>query len=386
MIEQSSSDGGERDDEQEDEEFVDAAPGNNEPVRIGLDGGAVGQRLDRTLAAALDPELGLSRSRLRVLIEGGALSDESGATLRDPSAKVKAAATFLLRPPPPKAAAPQPEAIPLSILYEDDALLVVDKPAGMATHPAPGSWTGTLVNAVLAHCGDSLSGVGGELRPGVVHRIDKLTSGLLVLAKSDRAHQGLAAQFAAHSIERAYRALVWGAPSRADPRLMGLRGVSFAPLPEPLSGGDAEPGAVCGRIETELARSRSDRKKMATVFSGGKRAVTWFRTVQRYDVEGASGAASQIECRLETGRTHQIRVHMAYAGHGLLGDPLYGRASASRLSRLPEQAQTAMAGLQRQALHATALGFIHPISGEAMSFSAPPPEDFLKVHEALAAL
>lgn len=338
----------------------------------------MGERLDRALAAALDPELGFSRSRLRVLIEAGALAGESGATLRDPSAKVKAAGALTLSPPPPRAARPQAEAIPLEILFEDDALLVINKPAGMAAHPAPGSETGTLVNAVLAHCGASLSGVGGELRPGIVHRIDKETSGLLVVAKSDRAHQGLAAQFAGHSIERVYQALVWGAPNRADPRLMGLRGLSFAPLP----GG--EDGALWGRIETEIARSRTDRKKMAAVFKGGKRAVTWFRTVERYGEtedgkDGARAAAALLECRLETGRTHQIRVHMAYAGHGLIGDPLYGRASASRKAALSAEAAEAVTNFTRQALHAGALGFHHPVSGKRLFFEIDPPLDFRKI-------
>ena len=364
----------------DDEDAIDASSSGDASIEIVLGPEAFGARLDRAIADAVDPSLGFSRSRLRALIEEGALSGEDGRPWRDPSQKVKSAAVLSLAPPPPRAATPLPEAIPLEVVFEDDALLVVNKPAGMAVHPAPGSETGTLVNAVLAHCGDSLSGVGGELRPGIVHRIDKETSGLLVVAKCDAAHQGLAAQFAEHSIARVYHALAWGAPDRADPRLMGLRGLSFAPLQ------DEPEGAVWGRIETEIARSRTDRKKMAAVFSGGKRAVTWFQVADRYGGGARGPAACRLECRLETGRTHQIRVHMAYAGHGLLGDPLYGRASASRFRALPEAAQEMFQSFTRQALHAGALGFEHPLSGEKLTFEASPPEDFQKIQGILQSL
>ncbi|MEM6307494.1 MAG: RluA family pseudouridine synthase, partial [Pseudomonadota bacterium] len=220
-------------------------------------------------------------------------------------------------------------------------------------HPAPGSPRGTLVNALLAHCGATLSGVGGEKRPGVVHRIDKETSGLLVVAKSDAAHQGLAAQFAAHTVERAYRAVCYGVPSAADPRLNGLRGVNF------------EPGNVL-KLTTHLARHKTDRKRQAVLFGGGRHAVTRVRI----DDELAGGQAAVVTCRLETGRTHQIRVHMAYAGHGLIGDPTYGGRRA-----LKGAAHNVAQAFHRQALHAAILGFNHPLSGQALTFQADMPDD-----------
>ena len=295
---------------------------------------------------------GLSRSRLKALIEGGAVM-VAGKTVTDPRARV--AGPVEIRVPEPVAADAAPEAIPLDVIFEDDALIVVNKPAGMVVHPAPGAETGTLVNALLAHCGESLRGVGGVGRPGIVHRIDKDTSGLLVVAKTDAAHQGLSAQFAAHDLERVYDALCWGVPSSGDPRLRGLGGV-------------VTDGAAI-RVDTGIDRHRADRKKMA-VAASGRRAVTHVRVEERF------GMAARISCRLETGRTHQIRVHMAYLGHALMGDPVYGGARKSGVSALSEGARTALEALLGQALHAGVLGFKHPVSGENLRFAADPPEPF----------
>ncbi|MFV0359947.1 RluA family pseudouridine synthase, partial [Tropicimonas sp.] len=252
-----------------------------------------------------------------------------------------------------------PESIPLDIIYEDDDLIVIDKPAGMVVHPAPGSPSGTLVNALLGHCGDTLSGVGGERRPGIVHRIDKDTSGLLVVAKSDAAHHGLAAQFEAHSVDRRYLALVHGVPDRADPRLSGIRGASWD-------------GADILRITTQIARHRHDRQRQAVVWAGGRHAVTRARVVESF---GAPPVAALVECRLETGRTHQIRVHMAHVGHALIGDPVYGGRRRLSARAVGEAAASAASGFPRQALHAATLGFIHPRSGEKLSFESAPPDD-----------
>ena len=255
---------------------------------------SVGERLDKALAEALAQ---VSRSRLQALIAAGALSLD-GQVLTDASAKARAGA-YTLRLPPPEAAEPQPQDLPLTVLFEDGDLIVVDKPAGMAAHPAPGTPDGTLVNALLHHCAGSLSGIGGVMRPGIVHRLDKGTSGVMVAAKSDRAHQGLAALFAAHDIERAYLALTRGAP---DP-----------------------PHAT---VTTRLGRSPHDRKKMAVLKSGGREAVTHYRTEVRYGPSHRPLAA-RVLCRLETGRTHQIRVHLAHKGAPCLGDPIYGHGRAS---------------------------------------------------------
>lgn len=311
-------------------------------------------RLDKALAILCEPH-SISRSRLRALIEGGAVfSMPDGAALTDPSMKVAGGASFAVDVPPPVEAVPRPEAIPLAVVYEDAYLIVIDKPAGMVVHPAPGAWTGTLVNALLAHCGDSLSGIGGEKRPGIVHRIDKDTSGLLVVAKSDAAHRGLSEQFAAHTIERLYNAVVWGEPRHSDARLAGLPATSF------------EPGWI--RIETTIGRSRTDRKKMAAGIGDGRHAVT------RVSLREALGAATLVECRLETGRTHQIRVHLAHVGHPLVGDQTYGRARVPP-QKLPAEARAAIAGFPRQALHAATLGFEHPVTGETMRWTSPLPED-----------
>lgn len=245
--------------------------------------------------------------------------------------------------------------IALSVVYEDDDLIVIDKPAGMVVHPAPGSPDQTLVNALLHHCGDSLSGVGGEKRPGIVHRIDKDTSGLLVVAKSDRAHHGLAAQFEAHSVTRHYLALVHGVPDAGDPRLRGVRGVSF------------EAGNLL-KITSQLARHRTDRQRQAVVWSGGRHAVTRARLVESF---GVPPQVALLECWLETGRTHQIRVHLAHAGHGLVGDPVYGGRRKLSDRALGTGAIAALQDFGRQALHAATLGFIHPVSGERLEFEAP---------------
>ncbi len=315
-------------------------------------------RLDKALALLCEPH-SISRSRLRALIEGGAVfSLPDDTALTNPSMKVSAGAAFAIIVPPPVDAIPQPEAIPLTVVHEDDHLIVIDKPAGMVVHPAPGAWTGTLVNALLAHCGDSLAGIGGEKRPGIVHRIDKDTTGLLVVAKSDAAHHGLSAQFAAHTIERLYTALVWGEPSRADARLGGLPATSF------------EPGWI--RIETTIGRSRTDRKKMAVGIKDGRHAIT------RVSLRERLGAATLVECRLETGRTHQIRVHLAHVGHPLVGDQTYGRARVPPQSLSPE-ARAAISAFPRQALHAATLGFDHPVTGETMRWTSPLPADITQL-------
>jgi 23S rRNA pseudouridine1911/1915/1917 synthase len=309
-------------------------------------------RLDKALAAAA-PDL--SRSRLSALIAAGAVRRAGGGPVTDPGAKVKPGEAFVLTPPAPVAALPAPEAIPLTVAYEDAHLIVVDKPAGMVVHPAPGAWTGTLVAALLHRCGKELSGVGGVARPGIVHRIDKDTSGLLVAAKTDAAHAGLSARFAAHDVEREYLAVVRGAPDPAEPRLAGHPAVRF------------EPGGWM-RVEAPIARHRTDRKRMAVV-PGGRRAVTRARTIERFGPAGRP-FASLLACRLETGRTHQIRVHLAHLGHPLLGDPVYGRAGP-----LPPGAED----FGRQALHAATLGFVHPVTGETLRFESPIPDDFRRL-------
>jgi 23S rRNA pseudouridine1911/1915/1917 synthase len=309
-------------------------------------------RLDKALAAT---ETGLSRSRLRGLIESGAVRDGAGLLLTDPARKVKPGDTFRVVVPPVAPARPEAEAIDLAIIHEDADLIVVDKPAGMVVHPAPGAETGTLVAALLHHCGSGLSGIGGVARPGIVHRIDKDTSGLLVVAKSDRAHAGLAAQFAAHALERSYLAVCWGVPDRAEPRLAGLPGVGF------------EPGGVI-RIDAPLARHRTDRKRMAVV-AGGRRAVTRL-AVERPFGPVARPHTALLRCRLETGRTHQIRVHLTHVGHPLVGDPVYGR---------PRAAPPCARSFPRQALHAATLGFEHPVTGDKLRFESGLPADLARL-------
>lgn len=294
----------------------------------------------------------ISRTRLAKLIPAGAVT-LNGAVLTDPKARVTEGDEITITVFEAADVETVAEDIPLDILHEDDDLIVVNKPAGMVVHPAPGSPSGTLVNALLHHFGGELSGVGGEKRPGIVHRIDKDTSGLLVVAKSDRAHHGLAAQFADHSMEREYLALCHGVPDGADPRLRGIKGVSF------------EGSTV--KITTQLARHKTDRQRQAVLFTGGRHAVTRVRVLE------AHGPVALVSCRLETGRTHQIRVHMSHAGHALIGDQTYGgRRRVSAKVPGHEMLNT----FPRQALHAATLGFSHPVSKDMIRFEAPLPADF----------
>tara|TARA_B110000114_G_scaffold106351_1_gene111780 strand:- start:92 stop:1087 length:996 start_codon:yes stop_codon:yes gene_type:complete len=308
-------------------------------------------RLDKALARNI-PERSISRSRLSRMITEGAV-EVNGVVAKDQKARVVEGDEIVIHVPEAVESHMLPEDIALDIMYEDDDLIVVDKSAGMVVHPAPGSSSGTLVNALLAHCGDRLSGVGGLKRPGIVHRIDKDTTGLLVVAKSDTAHQGLASQFLDHTVDRLYTAICFSVPSAADPRLMGLAGTSF------------EAGNQL-KIITQLARHKTDRQRQAVVVQNGKHAVTRVRVLQ----ELSGGAAAVVECRLETGRTHQIRVHMSYAGHALLGDQTY-----SRRRKLAGEHTQQVAAFPRQALHAGLLGFKHPLTGKTMTFTAPLPQD-----------
>ncbi len=310
-----------------------------------------GVRLDKALAKIF-PDL--SRARLQALLAEGAVRLD-GRVVSGGSAKARPGAYTIVLPPV-ASAVPLPEAIPLTVLFEDGDLIVVDKAAGMAVHPAPGCETGTLVNALLAHCGASLSGIGGVARPGIVHRLDKDTSGVMVAAKSDRAHAGLSSLFAAHDIDRTYIALTRGAPSPAK-----------------------------GRIETLIGRSSSDRKKMAVLRSGGRSAVTDYRVERIFGLPAKAGGApmaARVACTLQTGRTHQIRVHLASKGAPILGDPVYGSGSPAAAVR----AAVAEAGLARQALHAAVLGFVHPVTGEPLRFDKPPPPDMARLERLLEAL
>ena len=318
-----------------------------ETVSLTLAAEHAGGRLDKTLAEHL-PDL--SRARIQALMAAGMVTRE-GKVLTDTSAKAQAGDYELLIPPP-EAAEPQAEAIPLTVLYEDAHLIVVDKPPGMAVHPAPGTPSGTLVNALLHHCGDSLSGIGGVARPGIVHRIDKETSGIVVVAKTDAAHQGLSALFAAHDIDRVYVALVRGAPS--------------------------PPKAT---IVTQIGRSSTDRKKMAVLKTGGREAITHYATRTVFGQQKKPQAA-RLECTLETGRTHQIRVHLASKGSPCLGDPVYGSGPPTPAVR----EAMAQAGLTRQALHAAVLGFVHPVTGDTLRFESPLPPDMAQLEALLSAL
>jgi len=322
-----------------------------------------GFRLDKALTLLAGE---ISRARLQQVIKEGGVSID-GAVVTDLSRKVTEGQKLILVMPEAKPAAPIGQAIPLDVVFEDEHLIVIDKPAGLVVHPAGGHEDGTLVNALIAHCGDSLSGIGGVRRPGIVHRLDKDTSGLLVVAKHDKAHRGLAKQFADHGrtgpLERAYLAIVWGAPRRQH-----------------------------GTIEAALERSNRNREKMAVVGEGkGREAITHFTLVERYPPllrgqEEAEPLASLLQCRLETGRTHQIRVHMSHLGHPLLGDQPYGSGFMTKASRLPEKAQAALADLGRQALHAALLGFEHPVTGEELHFESEPPADFARLQSELAIL
>ncbi len=329
-------------------------------------GEAPPKRLDKAVSRDVPEEAQLSRTRLARLITQGHVQ-VNGETVVDAKAHVEMGAQISIMIEEADDSHIGPEDIPLDVVFEDDDLIVVNKPAGMVVHPAPGSPSGTLVNALLHHCGDSLSGVGGIKRPGIVHRIDKETSGLLVVAKTDAAHQGLAAQFEKHTVERYYRALSYGAPNGNDPRLRGIRGTSF------------EAGNIL-KVTTQLARHKHDRQRQAVLFDGGRHAVTRVRIVEPY---GNPETLALIECWLETGRTHQIRVHMAHVGHGLVGDPTYGGKRKLSSKSLPAAAIEAVQKFPRQALHAAVLGFEHPVSREMMRFEAPIPDDMASLIELL---
>jgi 23S rRNA pseudouridine1911/1915/1917 synthase len=329
-------------------------------------GAAPPDRLDKALARDVPEEAALSRSRLARLIEEGAVM-RSGVAVTDPKARTTEGEVFEVLVGPAAEVATLAEDIPLSVIWEDADLIVIDKPVGMVVHPAPGSYSGTLVNALLHHFGGNLSGVGGEKRPGIVHRIDKDTSGLLVVAKSDRAHHGLAAQFEAHEVNRRYLAVVHGLPTAADPRLRGLRGVTF------------EPGGIV-RIATQLARHRTDRQRQAVLFEGGRHAVTRARVIE---VFGTPPSAALLECWLETGRTHQIRVHMAHAGHALIGDQTYGGRRRLATRAVGAGAADLANGFPRQALHAATLGFTHPVTGETLEFVSDLPADMAALIDGL---
>ena len=313
--------------------------GGDISIAIALDASHAGWRLDRALAAQVPS---LSRERLKVLTKAGALTRD-GKAVRDPATKVKGDERYTLAIPAPEPAHNEPQEIPLPIVFEDEHLLVVDKPAGLVVHPAAGNRDGTLVNALLHHCGGSLSGIGGVARPGIVHRIDKDTSGLLVIAKHDKAHEGLAKQFAAHSIDRRYLAIVSGIPRQAE-----------------------------GTVDAPLARSPQNRKKIAIVKEDrGKRAVTHWKRLKLLD------DAALVECRLETGRTHQVRVHMASIGHPLVGDPVYGRGKTGHRKLLNQL------DFKRQALHAAHLGFVHPVTKGRLSFDSALPSDMQELFNRL---
>jgi 23S rRNA pseudouridine1911/1915/1917 synthase len=314
-----------------------------------------GERLDRVLAARLSA---LSRSRHKALILAGCVVVD-GRTVRDPGHRVSAGATIVLDLPPPEPAEPEPEPIPLQVVFEDDDIIVIDKPRGLVVHPAAGNWTGTLVNALIAHCGESLSGIGGVRRPGIVHRLDKDTTGLMVIAKTDRAHRALAGQFADHGrsgpLRRGYLAFVWGAPDR--PR---------------------------GTIDSPIDRHPRARDKMA-VREGGREAITHWEVCERYPGINGAPAVSLLACRLETGRTHQIRVHLAHVGHPLLGDDTYGAGFKTKAARLPAAAVEALGGLGRQALHAYLLVIVHPTTGESLEFRSELPADLFRLRHSLGA-
>lgn len=322
------------------------------------DSTAAGERIDQWLAAQLAPDL--SRSRIQGLMRDGAIA-LNGKAVTEPKRKLNDGDVISIATPEPTPAEPQGEDIPLDILFEDDDLIVINKPAGLVVHPAAGNWTGTLVNALIHHCGDSLSGIGGVRRPGIVHRLDKDTSGVLVVAKNDRAHRSLSEAFADHGLtgdlERAYDALVWG-----------------------------NPGRPAGTIDAPLGRSSSDRTQRAVVAEGredARHAVTHFTVQERFgERPDATSMASLVECRLETGRTHQIRVHMAHIGHPLIGDRDYGKAFFTKANRLGDELGSTVRAFPRQALHARLLAFRHPTTEELMRFEAPHPDDLRQLLDA----
>lgn len=306
---------------------------------------ARGQRLDRFLADAIGT---LSRSRVKALIEQGQ-ARRDGKVLSEPSEPVRPGAIYELALPPPAPATPQPQSIPFPILYEDADVIVLDKPAGLVVHPAPGNEDGTLVNALLAHCGDQFTGIGDERRPGIVHRLDKDTSGIMVVAKTQLASSALTAAFAARDLDRAYLALVWG-------------------LPSPLE----------GDMEGDIGRDKRDRKRMAVVTRNGKPALTRYRMLRTWGT-----SVSLLECRLATGRTHQIRVHLASRGHPVVGDPLYLRRVPAVARSLPEPIRDRLLDFPRQALHAARLGFVHPRTGKPLQFSTEVPADMAEILSSL---
>lgn len=310
-----------------------------ERFTITADPDDAGQRLDKFLSIRM-PDL--SRARLQTLIASGEVRRD-GVEIADGSARVKPGQRFSVSVPDPRPASPSPEAIPLDVLFEDEHLLVLEKPAGMVVHPAPGHGEGTLVHALLHHCAGSLSGIGGVLRPGIVHRLDKDVSGLMVVAKSDKAHVGLAAQFTVHRIERMYEAIVWGVPEAAE-----------------------------GTVDRPIGRHPKDRKRMAAV-AGGKRAVTHYRLL-----EAAGMAASRLQVTLETGRTHQIRVHLGTLGLGIVGDPIY---RPRRIHNVSNSLKEEIGGLGRILLHARHLGFEHPITDKKLSFDRSPCSAFDRIFE-----
>ncbi|MEQ8320634.1 MAG: RluA family pseudouridine synthase [Rhodospirillales bacterium] len=334
-----------------------------EKITFTAQGADAGLRLDSFIAEKADA---LSRSRAKTLIKEGAVTID-GVVTDDPRKAVVVGSTYTLALPAPVAAVPQPEDIPLDILFEDEHLIIINKPSGMAAHPAPGSWDGTLVNALLYHCEGQLPGIGGVERPGIVHRLDKLTTGVMVAAKTEPAHVGLSGLFAEHDIERAYLALTRGAP-------------------RPLA----------GTIDEPIARSSGDRKKMAVVRNPegrhGREAITHYKALETFGVrDKGTGlpAAALIRCTLETGRTHQIRVHMSHVGASLIGDPVYGRSkgiTAWGSGANYDEAKRVARAFERQALHAAVLGFVHPITGEDLRFEAPIPDDMMGLLEALRLL
>ncbi len=306
--------------------------------RVAASHADAGKRLDRFIAERVPA---LSRSRVKALIQSGNVAASgaqhiASATIEDPSMRVKPGQSFAIFVPDSTPAAPLPQALPLDVVYEDEDLIVIDKAAGMVVHPAPGNPDATLVNALLAHCGATLAGIGGVRRPGIVHRLDKDTSGLIVAAKNDMAHASLTKQFAERTIERLYRAVVWGVPSPAQ-----------------------------GVIDAPIGRDPRNRKRMAVVARGGKKALTRYRVTRRL----GGGSASVVECRLGTGRTHQVRVHLAHIGHPVAGDPVYA-GRHGRKSQAGEDAAAAAAVLGRQALHASVIGFRHPRTGKQVHFKS----------------
>ena len=305
-----------------------------------------GERLDRFISKTSGS---LSRSRVKSLIESGQVS-YNGKKITEPSYRVKSNEIFIISIPEPESPVPKPEDIPLDVVYEDKHVIVIDKPAGLVVHPAPGNINGTLVNALLAHCENSLSGIGGIRRPGIVHRIDKDTSGLMVVAKNDQSHNSLARQFKEHSIRRNYAAMVWGIPRPKE-----------------------------GFIDANIGRSGRDRKKMTVLKSGGKQAITHYKVQKRF-----GESAALMDCELSTGRTHQIRVHMLSIGHPLLGDPTYGgKLTQARRMTLENDTLLEISRFPRQALHARSLGFVHPKTSELLIFESRLPDDFCSLIKAL---